>query len=146
MKEGKFIGHNEAVVLASLVLWPAFTYLNSTVEFYIGDFGNYFFFYIAAFSGIFLFSYIAKLIAKIHCFQLALSEVGQRTLTIFSAHLLIFPFITGFLIYILGLDSTVLKSGVFIAILYSCIAIVFGISLSRLLNRYAPQLVGKSGR
>ena len=145
VKKRKFIGHNKVVAAASLILWTVFTYLNSTVEFYIGDFGNYFFFYIAAFSGIFLFSFIANLASKIHYFDLVLSEVGQRTLTIFSTHLLIFPFISGFLVYVIDLSPSALESGFLIAFLYSFIAISCGIVLSLLLNRYAPQLVGRSG-
>ncbi len=142
VKNGSFFGHKWHVAVISLVLFIIFSNINSRVEFYRGDFGNYFYFYVASFSGILTFSYLAKLIPYN---QLILS-IGQNTLVIFSTHLLIIPLITGFLVYVLAINEHIIEKGILISIFYAIISIICTLSLSKLLNRYMPQVLGKSGQ
>lgn len=120
-------------------LWIFSTYSNSTVEFYIGEYGNYFNFYIAAFSGTFLFTYIARFLP----FDSFLSIIGRNTLVIFSTHLLVIPLITGCLVYVIGINESELDHGVWIAIIYTMITISITLPFSILLNSKFPKVLGK---
>ncbi len=127
-----------AVILLLVFILTAF--LNSTVEFYIGDYGNYFLFYIAAFSGIFLFSFISKLIPH----NPVLSIIGENTLVIFSTHLLVIPLITGFLVYGLNIDKAIFDKGIGIAIIYTALATFVTVCISIFMKRFVPQVLGYS--
>jgi len=135
-----FVKWRWAAIFTFLILSILFTTINTTVEFYVGVYGNYLYFYIAAFSGILFWTHLAYLIRPNRLF----SAVGQNTLVIFSTHLLVIPCLTGFLIYILGIQEKTLGSGVFIGFGYTISSILIILPISRLMHHYAPLLVGKS--
>lgn len=74
------------VVLASI----NYTLYNHQVDLRMNHLGNYFFFYIAAFSGILATIIISKLIRT----NFLLEYVGKYSLILFALHPLVFPFLT----------------------------------------------------
>jgi acyltransferase len=128
------------VIFTSLALSILFSTINTEVEFYVGTYGNYLYFYMAAFSGILFWTHIAYLIRPNRLF----SAIGQNTLVIFSTHLLVIPCLTGFLIYVFRIQEKILDGGVFIAFGYAILSILIILPISRLMHHYTPFLVGKS--
>jgi acyltransferase len=126
----------------SLVAHLYFARMNQTVEFYIGSYGNYFYFYIAAFSGILFWTHIAYLIKP----NPLLSEIGQNTLVIFSTHLLIIPCLTGFLVHVLHIERKALDDNAFVALGYVVFSIILTLMISRWMRKYTPVLLGQSMR
>jgi acyltransferase len=128
------------VMCVSLACYIFFTKINTGVEFYVGIYGNYLYFYLAAFSGILFWAQVAYSIRPNRLF----SAIGQHTLVIFSTHLLVIPFLTGFLVYALGMKENALDNGLLIAFGYAIFSILVIIPASRLMHIYTPLLVGKS--
>lgn len=128
------------IIFTSLSCYGFFTTKNTEVDFYIGIFGNYFYFYMAAFSGILFWTHIAYLLKP----SQLLTVIGQNTLVIFSTHLLVIPCLTGFLTRVLGIQKSYLDNGGFIALGYTIFSILIILPVSQLLNDYTPLLVGKS--
>jgi len=116
-----------------------FSMLNGPTAFITGNYGNYFYFYLGALSGIIFWLYIARLIKP----NLLLSRVGQNTLIIFPLHLMVFPFITGFLVYGFKIPKTALDTSNTVAFSYTIAAIIILMPVARLLNTYAPVIIGK---
>lgn len=115
--------------------------LNESSAFVIGNFGkNYLFFYLAAFSGIFFWIQISRLIKP----NLLFDQIGKNTLVIFPLHLLLFPFFTGILVYAFKVPKATLDSWAFLGIFYAIAAILILILVAWGLNKYAPFLLGKS--
>jgi acyltransferase len=130
------------VMLASLSLYVFFTLINTEVEFFIGMYGNYFYFYLAAFSGILFWTHFAYLIKPNRLF----SMIGQNTLVIFSTHLLVIPCLTGFLIYGLHVQRDILDDSIFVAFGYAIFSILIILPLSQSMHNHTPFLLGKTSR
>ncbi|WP_157871799.1 acyltransferase family protein [Gloeothece verrucosa] len=130
--------HRWPVMIISLICYLTFSTLNSKVVFIGGVLGNYLYFFMAAFSGIIFWLYIARLIKPYSL----LTAMGQNTLVIFSLHLLVFPFLTAALVYGLKISETALKTD-FVALIYSIIAIILLIKVSQIMQKYTPWLLGK---
>jgi acyltransferase len=128
------------VIFASLILYIFFTAINTGVEFYVGIYGNYLYFYIAAFSGILFWTHLAYLIRPNHLF----SVIGQNTLVIFPTHLLVIPCLTGFLIYVLHIPQKTLENNTLIALGYAIFSILVILPISKIMNNYTPFLLGKT--
>jgi acyltransferase len=127
------------VIFTSFVLHIFFSAINTTVEFYVGIYGNYLYFYMAAFSGILFWTHLAYLIRPYPLFSL----IGQNTLVIFSTHLLVIPFLTGFLVYIFQIKEEFLNNEL-IACGYAICSILITLAISLFLDHYAPFLLGKT--
>jgi acyltransferase len=125
------------VIFASLAGYIFFTFLNTPVEFFVGEYGNYFYFYMAAFSGILFWAHLAYLIKP----NLLFSAIGQNTLVIFANHLLVIPLLTGFLIYALKIQKDVLENSIFIG--YAIISILIILPISLFMQKHTPFLLGK---
>jgi acyltransferase len=129
-------------VLISLATHLCFARMNKTVEFYNGDYGNYFYFYMAAFSGILFWTHIAYLIKPHPLF----SEIGQNTLVIFSTHLLVIPCLTGFLIHVLHIERKALDDNLSVALGYVVFSMIATLMISRWMREHTPVLLGRSAR
>lgn len=115
--------------------------LNSESAFVIGNFGeNYFYFYLAALSGILFWVQVSRLIRPNRLFE----EVGKNTLVIFPLHLLLFPLFTGTLVYLFKIPKDVLDSSRILGLFYAIAAILILVPVAWALNRYAPFLLGKT--
>lgn len=126
----------------SLVLYVVFSLLNRKVALVAGVYGNYFFFYIAAMAGIFFWMELSYLIPT---FRL-MSSIGKNTLTIFSLHLLVFPFITAVLVYGLKVPASLKFESILLSLAYTVISILVLLPVSGFINRYVPFILGESGR
>lgn len=117
-----------------------FSNLNGSSAFVIGNFGkNYFYFYLAALSGILFWTQISRVVKP----NKILEEIGKNTLVIFPLHLLIFPYFTGILVYLFKIPKDTLDSWSFLGLLYAIMAILILIPMSWGLNRYVPFFLGK---
>lgn len=128
------------IISISLFCYLVFTYLNNNkVNFIIGKYGNYFYFYLAALGGILFWVHIARIIPPNFIFR----AVGKHTLVIFSLHLLVFPLITGFIVYALKIPKSALEDSFLVAIIYTVIAITLLIRVSIAMEKHTPLLLGK---
>jgi fucose 4-O-acetylase-like acetyltransferase len=75
-----------------------------------------------------------------------MSSVGKNTLTIFSMHLLVFPFITAVLVYVLRVPSSLKFESILLSLVYTVISILVLLPVSGLINRYLPFILGVSGK
>lgn len=122
------------------VSYIVFSNLNKGSAFVVGGFGeNYFYFYLAALSGIFFWMQIARMIKPNQLFE----QIGQNTLVIFPLHPLLFPFFTGVLVYIFRIPADKLDGFQILGVFYAIAAISILIPVAWGLNRYAPFLLGK---
>jgi acyltransferase len=128
------------VMSISFACYIFFTFINAQVEFFVGIYGNYLYFYVAAFSGILFWAHLAYLIKPNRLF----SAIGQNTLVIFSTHLLVIPCLTGFLTYALKVQKDTLDNSIFIAVGYTIVSILIILPISLLMQKHTPFLLGKS--
>ncbi|NEO84284.1 MAG: acyltransferase family protein, partial [Spirulina sp. SIO3F2] len=112
------------------------------VNFVLGRYGNFFWFYLAAFGGIFFWLHLCQLIKP----NRVLTAIGQSSLTIYLLHLLAFPLITGVLTLILQIPNDSLKGVWWAAMLYTSITAASLIPVHYCLNQYLPWLVGHNPR
>jgi acyltransferase len=113
--------------------------IENDVEFYVGVYGNYFYFYLSAFSGIMFWIYIARWLKP----DRLVTAIGQNTLVIFSTHLLVIPCLTGFFTYVLKIPEQILNDSIFSSIGYAVICILTILPIALLINSHLPILVGK---
>ncbi|MFE4106275.1 acyltransferase family protein [Almyronema epifaneia] len=130
------------VTIILLGVYVGCTRLNGSTAFIIGNFGNYFYFYLSAIAGILFWMHVAYLIKP----NWLLSAIGQNTLIIFPLHLLVFPFLTGFLVYGLRIPPTTLAQSNLIAFAYAVVAILLLLPVGWLLTTYAPVFIGRPSR
>jgi acyltransferase len=131
------------MLFSSLPLYIICSLYNTPVAMIIGNYGdNYYLFYLAAFAGIVFWTTCASFMGGISFLRL----IGQQTLVLFSLHLLVFPFITGFFLYILKLTRNFREQSVAYAILYTGISIAVLIPISFLLEKHFPALLGKAAK
>ncbi len=134
------VWYSPPFMLLGVSTYIIFSHLNEHSAFLIGEFGeNYFYFYLAALSGILFWMQLSRLIKPNRFFE----EIGKNTLVIFPLHLLIFPFFTGILVYLFKIPKSVLDSWNILGLFYAVAAILILIPVARVLNRYAPFLLGK---
>ena len=124
----------------SLPLCVTFSLLNGKVALVAGVYGNYVFFYLAAISGICFWMELAYVIPP----SRLISKIGKNTLTIFSLHLLVFPFITALLIYGFKMPSQLKLESVALSVAYAVISILVLLPVSDFINRYLPFILGIS--
>lgn len=95
----------------------------------INSYGNYFYFFAAAFAGIFYLLYVAK---KMENWRV-LNYIGKNTIIIFSLHnLLLFK-----------LDIFFSMSSVVPSLLYMAIVIMAIIPVVEIINKSFPYLIGR---
>ena len=126
----------------SLLLYVAFSLLNSKVALVAGVYGNYAFFYLAGFSGICFWMEVAHAIPP----SRLLSKIGKNTLTIFALHLLVFPFITALLVYGFKMPSQLKFESAALSVAYAVISILVLLPVSDFINRYLPFMLGEPAK
>ena len=124
------------LILTLLSLNVAFSYLNGAVDMDANRLGNYFYFYIAAFLGIFSYILTAQIINK----SKVLSYLGKNSLIILAFHLKV-P--AKFVMYkFLGLKLSVL-GGALYGIIYTFISILLLLPVIYIINIHFYYLIGK---
>ena len=103
-----------------------------------GVYGNYFLFYFGAFSGIFFYCLICKIVPSINF----ILEIGKNTMVIFPLHPLVFSFLTGILVLGLKLPFSYINNSLFISVSYTIITIIILIPFAYFLCRHIPCAVG----
>lgn len=127
------------IMFAALVLYGVFSILNNKVALVAGVYGNYLYFYIAAFSGIFFWMHLSILIPSIKL----LLKIGKNTLTIFALHLLVFPFLTAVQVYIFKIPASLKHESVLLSLTYAVISILILLPVSELITKRFPFLLGQ---
>jgi len=128
------------VMAMGLIFYVTFSLLNRKVALVAGVYGNYAFFYLAAFSGICFWTELAYVIPT----SRLLSKIGQNTLTIFSLHLLVFPFITAILVYGFMMPPQLKFESASLSVAYAVISILVLLPVSDVINRYLPFILGET--
>jgi len=131
--------HRWLVVIASLMGYITFTFINSPVSFFAGALGNYFYFFLAALSGILFWTHIARMIKTYPL----ITAIGQNTLVIFALHLLFFQFLTPFFTFVLKIPKSFITESDIGIIIYTIVAMIMLLKISQLINKYTPWLLGK---
>jgi fucose 4-O-acetylase-like acetyltransferase len=137
------VWYSPPFLLIGVLAYLVFSNLNPESAFVIGNFGkNYFYFYLAALSGILFWLQCSRLIQPNRLFE----EIGKNTLVIFPLHLLLFPFFTGVLVYLFKVPKTELDNSSIVGLLYAIAAILILVPVAWALNRYTPFLLGKPSK
>lgn len=127
------------ILLLGTLAYIVFSNLNEESAFIIGNFGkNYFYFYLAALSGILFWAQISRLTKPNKLF----TEIGKNTLVIFPLHLLLFPFFTGVLVFVFKVPKSSLDHSNIVALAYTILSVLILIPIAWGLNRYVPFLLG----
>ena len=130
------------MMVISLAVYVGFSFLNRKVALVAGVYGNYCYFYPAAMAGIWFWMELAYVLPTSRFF----SRIGQNTLTLFSLHLLVFPFITAVLVYGFKLPSRLKFESPSLSVAYAVISILVLLPVSHLINRYIPFILGETGK
>ena len=119
-----------------------FSNLNRGVDMNYLAYGNYFYFYISAFSGIFLFIIISQLINKNFIFAF----LGINSLIILGLHLhwLIERSSADIIISLTNVSTTIIATSIFWSFIMTSIAIILIFPLIFIINKYIPFIIGKS--
>ncbi|OQY04321.1 MAG: hypothetical protein B6I22_09750 [Desulfobacteraceae bacterium 4572_123] len=131
-----------ALGVISLIIYTACSLINSKVAVVAGNYGNYFYFYAAALSGILFWVIIAMQIPKLSL----ISKIGDSTLIIFPLHLLVFPFLTAGMVYGLKIPADIKEDSILLSIGYAVISILVLLPVADLINKYFPFLLGMPGK
>lgn len=152
-----------------------FSIINKKVAMVAGVYGNYFYFYLAAFSGILFWKSIAEQISNMfnmkfviktnqtfmmRCGQKLVTtlvrpcrfiewlvlKIGENTLTIFVLHLLLFSLLTGVQVYVFKIPASVKHDSIVLSLIYTVVSITVLLPVSYLLNSYLPWAVGRFKR
>lgn len=124
----------------SLLLYVVFSLMNQKVALVAGVYGHYLFFYLASFAGIAFWMEVARLLPP----SRILSRIGQNTLTIFSLHLLVFPFLTAVLVYGFRMPSHLKFESASLSVAYAVVSILVLLPVSHVIQRYVPFLLGET--
>ncbi len=130
------------ILLISLGVWVIFTLLNRKVALVAGVYGNYGYFYLAALGGIWFWTELAYSLPRFRF----LAKIGQNTLTIFSLHLLVFPFITAVLVYGFKMPRQMKFDSMTLSLFYAVVSILILLPVSSIIKRYFPFIMGESKR
>jgi len=128
------------IMAISFGIYVLFTFLNRKVALVAGVYGNYVYFYLAAMGGIYFWMELAFILPKFRLF----SRIGRNTLSIFSLHLLVFPFITAVLVYGFKMPPQMKFESPALSLAYAVVSILVLLPVSDLINRYAPFILGET--
>ncbi len=126
------------ILFLFLIVHTISVIFNSAVNMNWGQYGNYFLFYIGAFSGIGFWFMFSKLVPTIRI----VSEVGKNTLTIFALHLIAFSGIKGFFVFVIKKPIGTTINNFFTDLLFAFVAIGTLLILSYILKKKIPIAVG----
>lgn len=134
---------NRYLTLAILSIFLAanilFVYLNDAMG--VTDYGNYFFFFIAGFSGILFYMIISKMIP----YSKILNFLGKNTLIILCIHAMFSSFIlTEIHNYLNENILNYTSIPIYLAIVYTFLIIIIMVPFIIIINKYFPFLIGKS--
>ncbi len=128
-------------IAIGLVTYIISSHWNQKSAFVIGDFGpNYGAFYLAALSGILFWTQFARVFQPNRLF----AAIGQNTLVIFPLHLLLFPFFTGVLVYLLKVPKQWIDHSSLFGLGYTAIAVLILLPVAWGLNCHLPLLLGRT--
>jgi fucose 4-O-acetylase-like acetyltransferase len=117
--------------------------LNTTVRVYINEYGNFLYFLIGAFAGIFMIMSIFKLLTDRIKRSKVLEFVGKNTLLILALHLISGSVIKAISVYILKQPLSIYEIG-WVKLIYAALSIAILYPIILFFNKYLPFLVGKS--
>jgi acyltransferase len=127
-------------LLLSLGLYLSLSLYNRPVAFIIGNYGDSgAAFYGAAAAGIVFWALVAQALQGSRLLQV----VGQHTLVLFALHLLVFPILTGFCRYVVGLPADFREQSVIFPLLYTIFAIAVLLPVSFFLGQALPAAAGQ---
>ena len=148
------------VNLGFAACYLSFSLINQKVALVAGVYGNYFYFYMAAFSGILFWKAIADYLCTLfrlktgqtfatiparpmRFIETLILKTGENTLTIFVFHLLLFPLLTAVQVYVFKIPASVKHDSIVFSFIYTVTSILMLLPVSSLLNRYLPWSVGR---
>ena len=112
---------------------------NCSVNMNWGIYGNYYLFYIGAFSGIFFWFQISQVFPPISLVR----KIGKNTMTIYALHILVFAVLKGIFLFIIGVSTVGLNSSLTANLIFATFTVIILLPISSLLQNYAPWAVGK---
>lgn len=89
--------------------------LNESIDLNTLKFNNYFYFYMAAFTGILSIIIIAQIISN----SKTLSFLGRNSIMILALHLLTFSFLKGIMVFVFNIDIKILEGSLIWGILFT---------------------------
>ena len=128
------------LVTCNILFGRANFWLNKYVDMFTGSYGNYFLFYLSAFTGIGAFFIIIKLIKR----SVILQYIGRHSLIYLALHQgVTFSIITILLEYFLKDFSLILEKLSLLGVFYTIITLVTTIPIIYIISKYFPFMLGR---
>jgi fucose 4-O-acetylase-like acetyltransferase len=112
---------------------------NDSVSLRANTYGNYFLFYIAAFTGVFGYILISQLVQGFK----PLLYLGKNSLIIFTLHALAFPLIKGLLKFVFKVPLMNLQDSIPAALLFTAACVLVLIPAIYVINKYFYFILGR---
>ena len=132
------------LLFAFLVINLIFIQLNSYVNISIAEYGNYIYFYLAAFSGVGVYILLSQYIEKFSKrFNMVLSYMGKNSLVLLGFHLIAFNDISN-VFTILDINLLFMKDSLIYGLIYTILATIILIPVIFIINNIIPWVLGKN--
>jgi acyltransferase len=106
------------------------------VDLRLNRLNNYFLFYLAALSGILATIFLSKIINK----NKILEYLGKNSLVLFASHLVVFYYISKFLMLFISGETIRELRNIYLAPVYTAISIILILSITEIYKRLKPKL------
>lgn len=133
---------NGLTALISGIIFVVSTYFNGGVEFYVCGYGNVALFLISSVSGAFLVMCAAKWLSG-YSLPSIIKFISESTLLICGFHLLVFAVIKGVMLYVFGIEPSVVDDSLPAGMLFAALAFVLTLPIAFVVRRYFGFLVDK---
>ncbi|OBR89905.1 acyltransferase family protein [Clostridium ragsdalei P11] len=131
------------LIIIFTIINITFYKLNSFVNISTREYGNYFYFYIAAISGIGIYIIISQVIAKkINILKKFFVFIGQNTFTLLSFHLITYSIVDK-IFSILKINLEKIQNTIFYGAIYAVLTIIILLPVITVINKKVPWIVGK---
>jgi len=114
------------------------SFLNNKIDMNYNKYNNIFLFYCGAFSGIFFWTGVSKMIKNVN----VLKYIGNNSLSIFTLHIPVLIIIVKLMIMI-GIPYGIQESNILFMFIHAFFSILMIVPINYLFNKYVPFLVGR---
>lgn len=142
MREKGEIAFKWFLFVLSVVSTVAVFMMNGRVAMHVNYYNNILLFVAGGVAGCYSMAYICRLLQSL-CGNLMLVQViAKNTLPICAFHLIVFAFIKGIMLYLLGVSPEILVGTFFPNALFALLSMAICLLVAKTLNRFVPFVLG----
>ena len=129
-------------VLSTVVTVAVFM-LNGKVAMHANYYNNIFLFIAGGVAGCYSMAYICRLLQSLFGNRVTVQAIARNTLPICAFHLIVFALLKAIMLYVLGLSPEILTGTFLPNALFALLSMVVCLSIARVVNRFAPFVLGR---